>query len=93
MPGENTSLGAVAEVSPHDVWAVGYEQRGTTTRTLIEHWNGASWSVVPSPDVQPNMDSNALSRVAAVAPNDVWAVGNSESTTTNIQQTLTEHYS
>ena len=139
MPGENTSLGAVAEVAPHDVWAVGfsnpgntltehwngvswsiipspspgapdtfdvllgvaaltannvwavgYEQRGPATPTLIEHWNGVGWSVTSSPNAHPNVDSNVLAAVGASAPNNVWAVGNFESTTTNIQQTLTE---
>jgi hypothetical protein len=94
---EENFLESVAAVGPNDVWAVGswgslQSAMPLLPQTLIEHWNGASWSVTSSPDVQPNMDSNVLSGVAAVAPNDVWAVGNSESTTTNIQQTLTELY-
>ena len=40
--------------------------------TLIEHWNGSSWSIVPSVN---NGTYNHLRGVAAVSPGDVWAVG------------------
>ena len=39
------SLAGVAALGPNNVWAVGT----TITGTLVEHWNGAAWSVVPSP--------------------------------------------
>ncbi len=95
---EENSLEGVAAVSPNNVWAVGswgsfQSAVPHVPQSLIEHWNGTSWSVTSSPNVHPNVDSNVLSAVAADAPNDVWAVGNSESTTTNIQRTLTELYS
>ena len=41
--------------------------------TLILHWDGASWSVVPSPNV--GSLGNHLEGVAAVSADDVWAVG------------------
>src|SRR5437870_2569475 len=48
----------VAATSPNDVWAVGYHSDsiygGCDTLecyTLIEHWDGMQWSVVPSPSV------------------------------------------
>jgi hypothetical protein len=41
-------------------------------QTLIEHWNGTQWSVVPSPNL---MGNNLLRGVAIVSANDVWAVG------------------
>jgi hypothetical protein len=41
-------------------------------RPLIEHWNGTSWSVVPSPKLPKNSD---LSAVTAPASNNVWALG------------------
>jgi len=71
-----TSLQGVAALSPRDVWAVG---SGLETYapvngpTLIEHWNGTQWSIVPSPN--PSANDNSLASVAALAPNDVWAVG------------------
>src|SRR5438046_2216605 len=42
-------LKAVAVVTANNVWAVGGQQG----HTLVEHWDGTSWSVVPSPDVSP----------------------------------------
>jgi len=39
---------------------------------LIEHWDGADWDVVPSPNAG-NLSS--LSSVATISGSDVWAVG------------------
>jgi hypothetical protein len=67
-------LNAVAAISPTDVWAVGSSTDvGAYAETLIEHWNGATWSVVPSPNVSG--ENNGLYDVVAIAANDVWAVG------------------
>jgi hypothetical protein len=62
-------LQAVAAVSPDDVWAVGYYYSGGSTHTLTMHWDGAQWSVVPSPDMGP------LYAVVAMAADHLWAVG------------------
>jgi hypothetical protein len=74
--GRDNRLYSIAAVSPDDVWAVGFSGTGTfgTLRTLILHWNGAKWSIMPSPNAGSNTP-NALYGVAAVSPNDVWAVG------------------
>jgi hypothetical protein len=74
--GTNSStIGAVTDLSPTNAWAVG-EDIGATSAvggsTLIEHWNGSSWSVVPSPT--PGADPG-LTGVAARGPDDVYAVG------------------
>jgi hypothetical protein len=77
-----TRLQGVAALSPRDVWAVG---SGLETYapvngpTLIEHWNGTQWSIAPSPN--PSANDNSLASVAALAPNNVWAVGNYRSST------------
>jgi hypothetical protein len=74
-PGAINELHGVSALAENDVWAVG--QSSDTERlhpvTLIEHWNGTRWSVIPSPN--PSSTQNALNAVVAVAPNDVWAVG------------------
>src|SRR5436190_22390541 len=45
-------LGAVAAVSANEVWAVGaYSNTASVSQTLIERWDGTSWTVVPSPNV------------------------------------------
>jgi hypothetical protein len=41
--------------------------------TLAEHWNGHTWTAVPTPD--PGSSGNHLYAVDAVSPDDVWAVG------------------
>lgn len=50
-------LESVSAVSSNDVWAVGQSLTVSTpdsgaygTHTLTEHWDGAQWTVVPSPD-------------------------------------------
>ncbi|WP_026422130.1 hypothetical protein [Actinokineospora inagensis] len=65
-------LNGVAALSATDAWAVGTTYTGGTQRTLIEHFNGTNWTVVPSPN---NGVNSALNAVAARAANDVWAVG------------------
>lgn len=90
------SLNAVAVLSATDAWAVGsYATEGNTfTATLIQHWDGASWRVIPSPNrlTTPNKNTiNALNGVTAIAPDDIWAVGYSASLDAPYQ-TLTLHW-
>jgi hypothetical protein len=70
-------LTAVSPVTANDVWAVGRygnHDLGPNDETLIEHWNGSRWSVVPSPSPGGSLDDD-LWGVAAVGSGDVWAVG------------------
>ena len=72
-------LNAVAVVSANDIWAVGIydtnrKNGAAIAQTLIEHWDGSSWQIVPSPNVK-NI-SNTLSSIAVVSASDIWAVGN-----------------
>jgi hypothetical protein len=69
------SFRGLAVVSTDDVWAVGGRAgMGTFAgRTLVEHWDGEQWQVVPSPS--PGSGKSELIDVAAAGPNDVWAVG------------------
>ena len=66
-------LSGVAALAADDVWAVGSYGQGAPGRTLIEHWDGMVWTIVPSPNKGPY--PNSLAAVAAVAPDDIWAVG------------------
>jgi S-layer homology domain len=64
----------VAPVSANDIWAVGSKGPGNFGQlTLIEHWDGVSWSTVSSPS--PGNNQNELEDVIALASNDVWAAG------------------
>jgi hypothetical protein len=73
--GDSTNLlNGVDAVSGSDVWAVGQRtQGGSTSRTLTMHWGGSRWRVLASPN--RGSANNVLGGVAAIAPNDVWAVG------------------
>jgi hypothetical protein len=70
------ALFAVAALSPSNVWAVGMVRPSAAFewRPLVEHWDGASWSVVSSPDPNPNIGYN-LKGIAAISASDIWAAG------------------
>jgi hypothetical protein len=73
VPGNGSLIGVTA-LSTDDVWAVGSQSPVGSTHesTLIEHWDGTDWDVVPSPNAT---NLNALSSVAAISSTDVWATG------------------
>ena len=74
VPGYGARLLALAGSSDNDIWAVGWFDENNARHNLALHWNGLAWERVPVPDVVPDR-INALNGVAAIAPNDVWAVG------------------
>jgi hypothetical protein len=90
-------LAGVKAFGPNDVWAVGTQitTASPQTRTLVMHWNGSVWAVVPSANPNPNTDS--LRAIDGTSSSDLWAVGQqapSESTTGvgPGTRTLTEHF-
>jgi hypothetical protein len=90
-PGSNSDfLQSVTALSATDAWAVGhYSSSETTEFTLVEHWNGRTWTRVPSPN-PGGRNSAGLTGVSAVTPVSIWAVG---STITAMGLgTLTEHW-
>ena len=74
--GSITELYDVTVISPSNAWAVGYyfPSSGGFERTLIEHWNGTKWWVVPSPNPLSGQ-SNFLKGIDAVSASNIWAVG------------------
>jgi len=85
-----SGLSVVAAVSANDVWAVGTSgSQLSSGQTLIEHWNGAHWQIVKSPN--PGSIYNSLYGVTAVSATNVWAVGYYVHTT-GVTQTLIEHW-
>src|SRR5207248_3047287 len=65
-----------------------YTNNASVGQTLVEHWNGSSWSVISSPDV--GTSSNSLNDVAVASGNDVWAVGYYADN--SVHKTLIEHW-
>lgn len=79
-PGIDVSrLEAVDLLTTNDAWAVGYSDDVATARsnTLIQHWDGNSWQIVPSPNPAGDDQPNRLYDVVAIASDEVWAVGES----------------
>jgi hypothetical protein len=70
-------LDGVAATSRTNAWAVGYYYRpgGSSTRTLVLHWNGTAWKRQPSPNARRAF--NNLYGVAATSRINAWAVGSS----------------
>jgi hypothetical protein len=91
---QSNRLRAVAAFDVSDVWAVGFANgrqfQTSNYQTLIERWDGSSWSIVPSPNQGV---SSQLSGVAGIATNDLWAVGSfNEVEGFSPSRTLTEHW-
>ena len=93
-----SALHAVAAVpGTNSLWAVGDATRSvtdgvSTMRTLIEFWNGKTWSVVRSPNV--GNGNNSLAAVVATRSDDVWALGYYDDVTGSIpiRKTLALHW-
>lgn len=75
----------VNALSAKNVWAVGRSNKGA----LVEHWNGAKWSVFGSPH---GGSMGILSGVDALSKHDVWAVGSKTNSTTFAIHPLVEHW-
>ena len=68
------AIRGLAARSPADIWAAGNTaDLFGTEQTLVTHWDGQRWTRLPSPSGAGQI--NRLNAVAAVADDDVWAVG------------------
>lgn len=83
---------SIDALSPTNVWAVGGSGDnvigigGSPSNTLIEHWNGTAWSIVPSPSPGTNA---ALTGVTSSSASNIWAVGYDTPAGATQPQTLT----
>ena len=83
------SLAGAAVVSSNDVWAVGESDNSSgLPATLIEQWNGTTWSIVASP--APGTASLLSGASADPASGQAWAVGQFNPMQFGATQTLTE---
>lgn len=89
-PGTDGELKGVTVVSACNAWAVGDFGSDDVQKTLIEHWNGAKWTVVPSPD--PGAVHNVLSGIRAASPASIWAVGGYDDGDNSVSKTLILHW-
>jgi hypothetical protein len=78
---------AMGLISPDDAWAVGVS---SDFKTTTQHWDGSAWTAVPSPNV--GSFTNALTGVAGVATDDVWAVGSFYDFSRILTRTMVQHW-
>src|SRR5258708_26893228 len=83
------SLSSVAVLSSCNAWAVGAYSNGTAGQTLIEHWNGSSWTQVASPNPGSSSQHTALSQSPAPPPTHLLPEGSYFNGTPD--QTFIEH--
>jgi hypothetical protein len=78
--GNSNTLDAISGTGPDDIWAAGWylNNDANILTMLFEHWDGTSWSIVPTPIVQ---DALVMS-LTALSSNNVWAVGSFADQTT-----------
>ncbi|MBV8992781.1 MAG: hypothetical protein JO287_03545, partial [Pseudonocardiales bacterium] len=76
-------------------WAVGSQgNTGSRYQTLIEQWNGTSWSVDSSGNENngTNLYTNFLQGVSCVSSTDCWAVGTFVNASTGFEEPLWEQW-
>jgi hypothetical protein len=88
LPAQSNTLVGITCLSATECWAVGSYAAAGAEQTLIQAWNGESWSIVESPSTDPT-EQNFLNGVTCRSANDCWAVGIH---TTSVNQTLTLHW-
>jgi hypothetical protein len=81
-----TNLVGVSASSSTNAWAVGYSNTSCPCVTAAFHWNGKQWSVAPAVN-PPDSSIDALLGVVAISPEDAWAVG-----ATDWSSTIIEHW-
>jgi hypothetical protein len=84
------ALRDVVAVSPTNAWAVGGVADRHRTRTVVMHWDGRSWKLVPS--ANPSAQFQSLASVAAVSPKRLWAVGSYYDSEAEQLRTLVERW-
>jgi hypothetical protein len=76
---DSNELTGVAALGARNVWAVGYRLQTVAgipvAKTLVLHWDGNTWTEVPSPSA--GTGDNLLAGAVTAGPSDVWAYGNS----------------
>jgi hypothetical protein len=88
-----TGLGGLSCVTATFCMAVGTQAgdpAGIVTHTLAERWNGAKWSIVPSPN--PHVNTIVLDGVSCTSPTNCSAIGYYDVPRLETSDTLVEHW-
>lgn len=97
---DTETLSDITAVAPNDVWAVGHDTSTDGGGSITMHWDGQHWSAVSSPTLPGHPQETALDAMAALGPDDIWAVGSSiakgtdalPQTAVHLSQMLLEHW-
>ena len=84
--GGTSSLSGVAELSAHDVWAVGAGSSTLGNVPMLLHWDGIAWRLVAG----AVSSAGELRAVSGSSSWDIWVVGSA--TVGSSEQTLIEHF-
>lgn len=77
---ESNFLTSVSCTSAASCIAVGnYYDGSLVLKTLAAVWDGAAWTIVSTPNINPGTDSNVLRSVSCVSPTSCVAIGATES--------------
>jgi hypothetical protein len=87
----------IVALSSTNAWAVGESTdpdiQNQDERTLIEHWDGTSWTIVPSPNpFTAGNSADVLMGIDGVGTDDIWAVGWAHDEPNNQILMLLEHF-
>ncbi len=81
VSGRTQNFRGVVAPGTDDVWAIGYSFAvvggAFEFRTLAQHWDGSSWTTVPTPDVETAPAKDLIFDADAAGPNNIWAAGTS----------------
>ncbi len=90
-PKRNNFLFGVACANANDCWATGVAYNGIAEQTLMQHWDGGAWSIMPSPNTS-DRKYNHLWSIACPSPTRCFAVGYYYMNADNLHQALALHY-
>lgn len=73
---DSNFLSSVSCTSAMSCAAIGqYVDGSLVLKTLAVMWDGASWTIVPTPNNNPGIDPNRLVSVSCVSPTSCFAIG------------------
>jgi len=89
-PGGAEGLIDVVTPAAGDVWAAGERTEDGRSVAFLGRWAGDGWQAVPSPQLDGSV--TALSSLAAVSADDLWAVGYTASASASKERPLIQHW-
>jgi hypothetical protein len=90
---QSRNLLDVGGAGPSDLWAVGWTQTGDSAepvKPLIEHWDGAAWTIVPSAVTTAHY--SYFNSVITDSSGEAWAVGTTSEPNFTPEHALIEHW-